>query len=444
MANGQANPVFFTETKGNKPTPPKMNPGKNSQKSPMGHDKRKCKACKKKRKAGKNRTDGEKGPKDKAVKPKPNDIVWVPCTAKGCERPWFTVLRKDVLGGRNPGCEDHQCKDPDCWRVLADQSCWCALHTCGIRPCPERTPKRQKDCGKHLPCRVHGCAEYRRLGEDGREQRAFCSDHLCEHGYKDSWHCNQQKEREMKYCQDHQCRLVRGCSKLAARGPFCDDHLCRARVGAARCQFEADKDGYCEDHADMMVCNYRYCDRVGEPVGTNALGPVYYCPNHNDWICQGFERLDMPFCGVHVVDQLPYCETHRCQVLGCLKVKDKERASRPPRGYETEKAGVARQFSNGGNEGRVRNEPKGRLWPCWGLESRSAMHEAQTAMFTSNRFRSTTSGSKNCRHSKNRILVEAMLQMPTLPVAGAALHGRAWFPEDEGSYAWQHSSLQLR
>lgn len=42
----------------------------------------------------------------------------------------------------------------------------------------------------------------------------------------------------------------------------------------------------------------------------------------NDWICQGFERLDMPFCGVHVVDQLPYCETHRCQVLGCLKVKD--------------------------------------------------------------------------------------------------------------------------
>lgn len=76
MASGQANPVFFTETKGNKPTPPKMNPGKNSQKSPKGHVKSQCKACKKKRKAGKNNTDGEKGPKDKAVKPKPNDIVW--------------------------------------------------------------------------------------------------------------------------------------------------------------------------------------------------------------------------------------------------------------------------------------------------------------------------------------------------------------------------------
>src|SRR5688572_8177598 len=39
-------------------------------------------------------------------------------------------------------------------------------------------------------------------------------------------------------------------------------------------------------------------------------------------LCPGFGRVDLPYCGIHVVDQLPYCEAHRCQAPGCVKVKD--------------------------------------------------------------------------------------------------------------------------
>lgn len=197
--------------------------------------------------------------------------------------------------GKIPACKEHRCIFDECWRPRANLSKFCVRHTCSMASCVGFRPKSQQICSEHDRCRKDGCTELCCLGIEG-EQRQYCRAHICEYSLKGVMYCNLEKPMNRRWCEQHQCNSS-GCADIALHGPFCEAHLCRAWQDSA-CQDMATRDGYCEDHADLRVCHFRFCNRVGEFVSAKSMSTVYYCSDRESTplgvytLCfQALERL---------------------------------------------------------------------------------------------------------------------------------------------------------
>lgn len=151
-----------------------------------------------------------------------------------------------------------QCECKSCLSFRADNSCYCAYHTCSVQNCSNPRSPGSMYCKDHK-CNASNCPNLR------EDNKLYCISHACTNctkpkNIRSSYFCddckcmnpdcNKQKEKG-DYCTHHSCKYP-GCSNMSdIYSAFCKSHKCQI------CDHPIKEPGYfyCDDHN----CKYSRC-----------------------------------------------------------------------------------------------------------------------------------------------------------------------------------------